>query len=286
MFGHSLAKRMAVFGAAVLGLASLSPAQAAPSQMETFDGIVRINNCSAALVKLPGAKNTDPAVLLTNGHCVRTTNIMPGEVVVDQDATRLNTHVREADFFKGSQPRSIATSAKITKVLYGTTTGTDLALMEVNKSYLTLSLSGVKPRTLAEANAAIGTPLSIPSGLYLSNSFCEVEAIVPTLHGGNGYVWNNSRRYAPGCTTRAGTSGAPMLDRTSGQIVGINNAGFDTIDDCTVDNPCGEQKEDGSIVPILDAKYGQETAQILGCVSGGKFSLKTPGCTLPKPERY
>lgn len=252
------------------------------SAQATFDGIAAIHNCSAALVRLAGARDTDNALLLTNGHCVAAKVPKPGEVVLNEDMRRADQHLRSVTLLKGETPTRAAT-AHMTKVHYATMTGTDLALIEIDKSYLTLRLTGVHPREIAPAGATAGTKVSIPSGYLGTAPTCTVDAVVPTLVTA-GYRWNNEMRYASGCATRPGSSGAPMIDEATGKIVGINNSGFARIDDCTPEDPCGEVWGNEQPVPILGARYGAQAAPLTGCVSEGKFSLQTPGCTLAKPE--
>src|SRR5947209_6858845 len=58
------------------------------TQNYNFEGIVALSNCSGSLVKLENGKDTDPAMVLTNGHCYEGGFIKPGTEVINKSSSR------------------------------------------------------------------------------------------------------------------------------------------------------------------------------------------------------
>ncbi|MFD0534454.1 hypothetical protein ACFQY7_12460 [Actinomadura luteofluorescens] len=88
---------LALAGAAAFSAGS---AQAAPARPEAppaqraavdFTGIVALSNCSGSLVRGPRSRDTDAALVLTNGHCLESGMPEAGEVIVDQRSSRTFT---------------------------------------------------------------------------------------------------------------------------------------------------------------------------------------------------
>ena len=74
---------VAVLGA-VLGALLAPVAAGAVADGGRFAGTVRLPGCSGAVVRWPAALDTDRAVVLTNGHCVRQPFLGAREVLVGQ----------------------------------------------------------------------------------------------------------------------------------------------------------------------------------------------------------
>lgn len=49
-----------------------------------FAGTVALSNCSGSVVRMPDSQAGDPALVMTNGHCLETGTPDAGEVVADQ----------------------------------------------------------------------------------------------------------------------------------------------------------------------------------------------------------
>ncbi|HAR43137.1 MAG TPA: hypothetical protein DCS07_11005 [Bdellovibrionales bacterium] len=96
------------------------------------------------------------------------------------------------------------------------------------------------------------------------------------------WTWSDSILYRqPGCQTIHGTSGAPIIDTETYEVVGINNTGNDAGERCTMNNPC-EIDADGNITVTFGASYGQQIYWIYNCLnSQNEFELSRPGCLLP-----
>src|SRR5215213_7626693 len=87
----------ALFALVIAGTGA-APAVAAPApdkavaapaiQAVTFAGTVSLSNCSGSVVRFPGSENDDPALVMSNGHCLETGFPAAGEVIVDQPSSR------------------------------------------------------------------------------------------------------------------------------------------------------------------------------------------------------
>ncbi|GAA4964363.1 hypothetical protein GCM10023238_34970 [Streptomyces heliomycini] len=53
-----------------------------------FAGAVSLSNCSGSVVRMPGSAADDPALVLTNGHCLESGFPAPGQVLVDRASSR------------------------------------------------------------------------------------------------------------------------------------------------------------------------------------------------------
>src|SRR5437868_2557331 len=53
-----------------------------------FEGIVALSNCSGSLIRLENSKDSDTAMILTNGHCYERGMPRPGVFYVNQPSSR------------------------------------------------------------------------------------------------------------------------------------------------------------------------------------------------------
>ncbi|WIX97865.1 serine protease [Amycolatopsis mongoliensis] len=240
------------------------------------EGAVDLNGCVGSVVRTPASHPQDPALLLTNGHCVQDERPAQGAALVD----------RPADFaapIADHQGYPLATP-RANRLLYATMTGTDIALYRLDKTYA--QLRSVKVFRLTSSPVRAGDALTMA---YTSTRLhCTAEAVVPHLREG-GYQQDDAIRYAtsPDCAPWHGTSGSALLAGDGVTVVGIHNTHNDTGEQCTVDNPC-EVGTDGSVTSVKGRGYGQQVAGIAACVvQGSKLDLSRPGCALtasPRPR--
>lgn len=251
----------------------VTPAAAAPAT--DYTGIVALDDCSGSLVRLPGSRDTDPALALTNGHCDENGMPKPGAVITGRPSRR-TMDLLGADGGRIGQLRA-------TEILYGTMTDTDVLLYRLDSSYQQIARrTGGKPLTLAASPADVGTPIDIPSGYFTRTWSCDIEQVVYSLREAD-WTWHASMRYTPECDTIHGTSGSPLVDRGTGLVVGINNTSNDSGYSCTFDNPC-EVDENGVVTVRQGRAYGQQTYGLTACIGqGNQLDLNRPGCLLPKP---
>ncbi|MBP2474523.1 hypothetical protein JOF53_003395 [Crossiella equi] len=234
------------------------------------EGAVDLGGCVGSVVRPPGARPQDQALLLTNGHCVPGDRPAPGKALVDQPAER---QVDIAD--RQGYPKA---TAKVTRLVYATMTGTDLALFRLDKTYA--QLRGAKVFQLATRPVRAGDPLSLA---YPSHRLaCTAEAVVPHLREG-GYQQDNAIRYttSPDCAPWQGMSGSALLSRDGDTVVGVHNTHNVDGQRCTDDNPC-EVDRDGAVTAVRGRSYGQQVSGIAACLKGTGLALDRPGCALTR----
>ncbi|AKU17548.1 trypsin-like peptidase domain-containing protein [Luteipulveratus mongoliensis] len=279
--------------AAALGLASLagpvatagaddSPA-AKPNTVDRLKAAdlastIKLDNCSASLVRFPTSKDTDQAMMLTNGHCYEGGFPAAGEVIVDQPSSRDGSLLDAS----GNEVASVQAD----RLLYATMTGTDTSLYRLTDTYADIKSSANSTAlTISDSKPADKSKISIPSAYWNKTYTCSVNGFVGTLREGD-WEWKDSIRYTfpdDGCQTIHGTSGSPIIDDSSLEIVGVNNTGNDDGEMCTENNPC-EVNEDGTTSATKGQNYGQETYWFTTCVADDNtLDLTKEGCLLTKP---
>jgi hypothetical protein len=270
-----------VAGATVLIASSAQAAQttvkpAAPVQAVTLASTIALSNCSASLVRFPNSAGTDQAMMLTNGHCYEGGFLSAGEVLVNEASNRSGTLLDASGDSVGS--------VRADQVLYATMTGTDVTLYRLTDTYDAIqSSTGATPLTIAADHPADGSAIGIPSGYWQRVWNCQVNGFVPQLREDE-WTWHDSIRYDTACDTIHGTSGSPIVDEASGQIVGINNTGNDDGQSCTLNNPC-EVDENGNVTVHQGQSYGEETYWFTTCLNASNaIDLSTPGCLLTLPS--
>ncbi|MFF2039034.1 serine protease [Kitasatospora sp. NPDC058170] len=240
-----------------------------------FAGTVALSNCSGSLVRLPKSTASDPALILSNGHCLETGMPGPGEVVVNRSSSRT--------FSLLSSTGSKLGTVRATKVVYGTMTDTDVSIYQLNTSYASIqSQYGIAPLTIAATHPAQGTSIKVVSGYWKKIYSCSVDGFVYRLKEGD-WTFKDSVRYTSSCNTIGGTSGSPVVDTATGQVVAVNNTGNEDGETCTVNNPC-EVDQSGKVTVRKGINYAQETYGIPACfAAGNRLDLTLSGCTLPRP---
>lgn len=250
-------------------------APAAPGTVD-FRGIVKLSNCSASLVKYPTSKGTDPALVLTNGHCYEKGMPPMGKVHFEVPSKARMTLLNAAGKSLGA--------LQAHKALYFTMTDTDFGLYELTVDYnkIVNDMKGTVLEFAAEKPAP-GTPLVIPSGYFVRKWTCNLDKYVYRLKEAN-WVWKDSLRYTePGCEVIHGTSGSPIIDPNTYKVIGVNNTGNDSGQKCTMNNPC-EENEKGEIYYRKGLSYGQHTYWVTTCLDDDNKLVPTKsGCLLPKP---
>ncbi|MFI0737169.1 trypsin-like serine peptidase [Streptomyces sp. NPDC021100] len=249
-------------------------AKAKPKAVD-FAGTVALSNCSGSLIRLPSSADNDPALVLTNGHCLETGMPGAGDVIVDQPSSRtfslLNSTAGKAGTLRAS------------KVAYATMTDTDVTLYQLTTTYAQIKKSyGINALNLSADHPATGTPIKVVSGYWKRIYSCNVDGFVHELREGD-WTWKDSLRYTPSCNTIGGTSGSPVIDVNTGKVIAVNNTGNENGERCTENNPC-EVDENGNVTVRRGINYAEQTYGIAKCVTAGnRIDLSLPGCTLPKP---
>lgn len=240
-----------------------------------FAGTVALSNCSGSLVRTPASEPDDPALVLSNGHCIESGFPAAGEVIVDQPSTRSFGLLNSA----GSRVGTLRAS----KIAYATMTDTDISLYQLTRTYAQIQSSyGIKALELNAAHPVQGTAIKVVSGYWKRIYSCNIDGFAYRLKEGE-WTWKDSVRYTSSCNTIGGTSGSPVVDNATGKVVAVNNTGNEDGGRCTDNNPC-EVDESGKVTVRQGINYAQETYVIVPCVGlDNKIDLGRAGCTLPKP---
>ncbi|MFC3575927.1 serine protease [Streptomyces yaanensis] len=250
-------------------------AKTATIQAVDFAGTVSLSNCSGSVIRFPNSADTDPALVLTNGHCLETGFPEPGEVIVDQPSSR-------SFGLLNSSGTRVAT-LRAAKVAYSTMTDTDVTIYQLTRTYAQIKSSyGISALTVADTHPVAGTAIKVVSGYWKRIYSCNIDGFVYRLKEGD-WTWKDSARYTSACNTIGGTSGSPVIDNTTGKVVAVNNTGNEDGERCTENNPC-EVDTSGNVTVRQGINYAEETYQIPACFgTGNRLNLSASGCVLPKP---
>ncbi|MFF3212764.1 serine protease [Streptomyces sp. NPDC002886] len=248
---------------------------AAQAVAVNFAGTVALSNCSGSVVRVPNSLPSDPALVLSNGHCLESGMPAAGQVVKDKASSRSFSLLNAS----GSKVATLRAS----KISYATMTDTDISIYQLTKTYAQISSQyGINALTLNDAHPVQGTSIKVVSGYWKRTYSCTVDGFAYRLKEGE-WTWKDSLRYTSSCNTIGGTSGSPVIDTTTGKVVAVNNTGNEDGASCTVNNPC-EVSESGAVTVRKGINYAQQTYIIVPCVGpGNAIDLSRPGCTLPKP---
>ncbi|MEU1592981.1 serine protease [Streptomyces sp. NPDC005708] len=260
--------------AATSGTVATAPGTATVQAVD-FAGTVSLSNCSGSVIRFPNSADSDPALVLTNGHCLETGFPNPGEVIVDQVSSR-------SFGLLNSSGTKVAT-LRASKVAYSTMTDTDVTIYQLTRTYAQIKSSyGIGVLTVADTHPVAGSAIKVVSGYWKRIYSCTIDGFVYRLKEG-GWTWKDSVRYTSACNTIGGTSGSPVVDTSTGKVVAVNNTGNEDGQTCTVDNPC-EVDASGNVTVRQGINYAEETYQIPACFgTGNKLNLNASGCVLPKP---
>ncbi|MFI9821637.1 serine protease [Streptomyces sp. NPDC052013] len=256
-------------------LDTLSGLTAPKAGAVNFAGTVALSNCSGSVVRMPGSADDDPALVLTNGHCLESGFPAPGQVLVDRASSRT--------FSLLSASGSRVATLRADRLVYATMTDTDAAIYRLRTTYAQIkSAYGIDALALDANRPAAGTSISVVSGYWRRIYNCSIDGFAYRMKEGD-WTWKDSVRYTPECNTIGGTSGSPVVDTATGKVVAVNNTGNEDGERCTVNNPC-EIDENGTVTVRQGINYAQQTYQFPACFGvDNKLDLSASGCLIPKP---
>ncbi|AKJ11105.1 hypothetical protein ABB07_14065 [Streptomyces incarnatus] len=266
---------IAGLGATPAVAAPHTTAAAKPKATVNFAGTVALSNCSGSVIRFPNSADSDPALVLTNGHCLETGFPDPGQVITGQSSSRT--------FGLLNASGSKVATLRANQVVYSTMTDTDVTIYRLTTTYAQIkSAYGISPLTVSDTHPTAGTAIKVVSGYWKRTYSCSIDGFVYRLKEGD-WTWKDSVRYTSSCNTIGGTSGSPVIDTTTGKVVAVNNTGNEDGETCTENNPC-EVDENGNVTIHQGINYAEETYQIPACfTTGNKLDLGASGCVLPKP---
>jgi V8-like Glu-specific endopeptidase len=240
-----------------------------------FEGIVKLSNCSGALVIFNGMPDTANALVMTNGHCIQKPGgfLNPGEVWINRPNNRA---MRLFDATMKLHP------IQATQITYATMTDTDLAFYELNQTYAQIKRStGVRPFMLDSNRPFVGDEIELISGYWDRGWTCAIDAFVFKMKESL-WSWVDSIRYTQECDTMGGTSGSPLIAKGERRVFGVNNTSNEKGEQCTLNNPC-EVSETGSVLVQKGVRYGQQTYWVYSCLTPDfRLDLRLSQCQLPK----
>ncbi|MFI8072816.1 serine protease [Streptomyces sp. NPDC086033] len=257
--------------------ASLSQLTSPSPQLKavTLAGTVSLSNCSGSVIRFPNSLDTDPALVLSNGHCLTTGFPEPGEVLTNQASSRTFGLLNSA----GTKVATL----RANKLAYGTMTDTDVSIYQLTSTYASIKSSyGISALTVQDTHPTAGTAITVASGYWKRLYSCNIDGFAYRLKEGD-WTWKDSVRYTSACQTIGGTSGSPVIDQSTGKVVAVNNTGNEDGERCTENNPC-EVDANGNVTVREGINYAQEIYNIPACfTTGNQLNLNASACTLPKP---
>src|SRR4051812_34045280 len=124
---------LAALSALAIAGVGAAPAVAAPQAKAVkavtvnFAGTVSLSNCSGSVIRFPNSADSDPALVLTNGHCLETGFPAPGEVITGQSSSR--------SFGLLNSSGSRVGTLRANQVVYSTMTDTDVTIYRTTTTY-------------------------------------------------------------------------------------------------------------------------------------------------------
>lgn len=270
--GQAFAFPKAPFNALTTQLKNIDPTQALQYD---FEGIIKLSNCSGSLIKFAGQPDASQAYVLTNGHCLGRPFLKPGEARVNQ---RVRRNMKLADKNMGFH----MVTAK--KLVYATMTGTDVAIYELKETYREIKNNfNIEPFELDVTHPVVGLDIEVISGYWERGYSCHIDGFVHELREAGWQFFDSIRYSKTGCNTIGGTSGSPIIQKSTRVVIGINNTGNESGEHCTMNNPC-EVDTDGNITVLRKASYGQQTYNFYKCLTVDfRIDTKVAGCDITKP---
>jgi len=185
--------------------------------------------------------------------------------------------------FLEANPNGRTATLHATKVLYATMTGTDVTLYQLKETYGEIQSNyRIDAYLLSDRHPEHNAKIEILSGYWRQGYACNIDTFIPQLKEDQ-WTFKDSMRYSqPGCETKPGTSGSPVIAAGTHEIIGINNTHNDNGERCTMDNPC-EIDAQGNVTVHEGRAYGQQTYVITTCLNNaGQIDLSRQGCLLNK----
>ncbi|SNR40757.1 S1 family peptidase [Actinomadura mexicana] len=269
----------AAVGAAALtaGASTASAAPARPVQVRAVDftGIVALSNCSGSLVRTPTAADSDPALVLTNGHCYEGGMPGAGQVITNRASSRTFS------LLNSSGSGTLGT-LRANRVLYSTMTDTDVTLYRLTQSYAAIQQAYRTPALqLSLSHPTAGADVRVVSGYWRRIYSCNIDGFAYRVKEG-AWTWKDSIRYTPSCNVIGGTSGSPLVDASTGKVVGANNTINEDGGRCTLNNPC-EVDQSGTVTVHPNIGYAQQTYTLAACIAPGSvLDFNRSGCLVPR----
>jgi hypothetical protein len=251
--------------------------------------IVGLGNtsCSGALVKMNGMPDSSKALVLTAGHCAGIGSFegkypAAGECFYDQPVSGHSTIVDQRGLMGGG-----AAFYNYTKAIFSTMTGSDLALLEVDKTYAEIKAAqpSIQVYTISpEQNIPTDEALNVNGQGGLRHHSCKFGTNAGTVKEGP-WIWRDLIKFEnnSSCQFQPGTSGSAVLNEKS-EVVGIAGTVSGSGPSCTVNNPCEVSSNGITRSGQAGQSYGSRVAGLYTCYNTAthSFDFTQPNCTFKK----
>ncbi len=236
-------------------------------------------SCTITLIEPPGGCEFDPnrkAMALTNGHCVG--------IHKNPDAVQINEPFSQTVHFNHFiDTQGSAIKAQISRTVYASMQGTDVAIVELEQTYA--QLAGVEPKKIARTfDGSSLTNISSPTtGVnadeqFLRRSTCRSGGAARLSEGG--YLW--PRQIRVNCSVVGGASGSPLFGGSRDEIMGLVNTGVALNSGgtyCRMNLPC---EIDGAKPGVQNTNYGFDVTFLHKCANQKcEIDPAKDGCALP-----
>lgn len=202
-----------------------------------FAQAVEINisgeGCSGFVAQL--TKQSPKAYIFTAGHCI------PGLVDTHEIAkVYIKTPISTSNSFfvyKLAEPNSIL-PIRVTKILFATFQKLDVAVLEISEDVVSLKSKGIIPLLIDRNKPAYPISVFLINSLKKEVANCSAEEQIFSLTY-QFWNWSSMSRLSEECLLERGWSGAPVIEKTSGKVIGILSGGNETgtCDDyCEINN--------------------------------------------------
>lgn len=232
--------------------------------------------CTVSLLdtREQGSTASGPAYVLTAAHCIPEV-LAPGNTLAMKESVKFNYF---NDMLQASK------SYAVKQTVWSDYQQTDLAILELDSTLSTLLAQGVTPLRLASEWTkatgdvlVVGAPQELPdAGLRLAAcAQSPVDAsLVEDGRTYQGTLKNQCREI------RSGSSGSPVLDRSSGKILSViatTTFGAAPEEQCFEHAPC--EVNDGQPRWSPDTHYAHPVDYLAGCFLNGVFTSVANACT-------
>lgn len=248
-------------------------------RFKQWSGIGRIKNqsqalCTASLLdtRAPNIRADAPAYIVTSNRCLHKDN---REVQKDLPITGTVAFNYFADSIEQLQLYRLKTLA------WSSSTGIDLAIIELEKPLAELLAEGIEPLKLAVVEPRPRSDilaLGVPEWATLQVSACTHLASVEILE--QPWVWRSTmKNRCRGIT--AGSFGGPLLNRATGELFGIiATTTHDTREEkqCLEGSPCEITKGQPDWQP--GTNYGSSLVFLNHCFADGRLTADRQKCDL------
>lgn len=265
------------------GLASEAQAR------QPLNGTAIINGCSGALFIMNGMKLTQPALVITNGHCIRYGDLVSG----NDSYLPPKTSLYNFESWQLAQKTTIilhspkgSFSASPTQLIFATMWETDIAIYRLKASYLELQqLYGLEPLYADHEPFSSGNNVVVHAGRFNRSQECAVSGRTTLLEGP--YKTLNALRLSRPCDIYIGFSGSPLIRPNTRKFAGLANTHFEGNGAaCSFNNPCEYDEASGETFPSeIGRSYGVPTDTLYRCYnqSRGEFDFQRTDCPFRAP---